>query len=131
MKMPKFRAWDKVNNKLVDVISINFSLETVFAKVNSVMAQDVEAYDFVDENIELMQSTGLEDKNGTEIFEGDILRYFEDKIGVVKHHKHQFYVEGFYCADMDIPYDAFSENIEFEVIGNIYENSELLKGDQL
>ncbi len=86
----------------------------------------------------LMQSTGLKDKNGVEIFEGDIVLvsvqngfdYLDNKVCVVKN---SIGHSGLVCAtvDEDLEYRIFNtelfEEYMYEVIGNIYENSELLE----
>lgn len=77
----------------------------------------------------IMQSTGLTDKNGKEIFEGDVLQWKQKGVlrgGYVEWHEYKFHVLGFYDPKQDIPEDAFSENYPLEVIGNIYENQDLL-----
>lgn len=68
------------------------------------------------------QFTGLTDKNGVRIFEGDIIR-FEDDIGYV------IYTEGYARFLVDSPnrYISMDYSSEFEVIGNIHDNPELLK----
>ncbi|HEU7479484.1 TPA: hypothetical protein VV807_001314 [Streptococcus pneumoniae] len=95
--------------------------------------RDIYCYDF--DEIELMQSTGLKDKNGKEIFEGDIVRttrflgradeiggfyeYDKEFIGIVKQ------LEGSWVIDTGS--DAvclWTEIEENEIIGNIYENKE-------
>ncbi|WP_426288225.1 YopX family protein [Enterococcus durans] len=87
----------------------------------------------------LMQSTGLKDKNGVEIFEGDIVLvsvqngfdYLDNKVCIVKN---SIDYSGLVCAtvDEDLEYRIFNtelfEEYTYEVIGNIYENSELLEG---
>ncbi|EMW5552550.1 hypothetical protein AAFB32_001804 [Enterococcus faecium] len=86
----------------------------------------------------LMQSTGLKDKNGVEIFEGDVVSvsvrngfdYLDNKVCIVKN---SIDYSGLVCAtvDEDLEYQIFNtelfEEYTYEVIGNIYENSELLE----
>nr|WP_307781053.1 YopX family protein [Enterococcus sp. SB12]MDQ4659385.1 YopX family protein [Enterococcus sp. SB12] len=86
----------------------------------------------------LMQSTGLKDKNGVGIFEGDVVSvsvrngfdYLDNKVCIVKN---SIDYSGLVCAtvDEDLEYQIFNtelfEEYTYEVIGNIYENSELLE----
>lgn len=86
----------------------------------------------------LMQSTGLKDKNGVEIFEGDVVLvsmrngfdYLDNKVCIVKN---SIDYSGLVCAtvDEDLEYRIFNtelfEEYTYEVIGNIYQNSELLE----
>ncbi|MEK3890219.1 YopX family protein [Bacillus sp. FSL K6-3431] len=83
----------------------------------------------------LMQYTGLKDKNGKEIFEGDILSTEDGSFegttcGIVEEHKGMFvsfYGQGFLGRDR---YDELYEiSKEREIIGNIYENKDLLEQD--
>lgn len=79
----------------------------------------------------LMQSTGLKDKNGKEIWEGDIVAWNKagkQFTGKVEYDKGRFWVYDFFIASFDDPSDAFGEGIGMlQVIGNIYENPELLQ----
>lgn len=86
------------------------------------------------EDVEVMQYTGCRDKNGIEIYEGDVIKDKYDKIWLV-----QWYVGAFVITNK-IPdsdgqattYSHFSNvsnhHFYFEVIGNIYQNPELLEG---
>ena len=88
----------------------------------------------------LMQSTGMKDKNGVEIFEGDVVLvsvrngfdYLDNKVCIVKN---SIGHSGLVCAtvDEDLEYRIFNtelfEEYTYEVIGNIYENPELLEAE--
>lgn len=121
--IPKFRAWDKETKTMNGM-----------AEIYRNRNQEIELRPR-DEKIILMQSTGLKDKNGKEIFEGDIIRYNIDVVDIKRHPTLGFYTvldgrEGFFGDGMSI--DDFEEGAkEFsktaEIIGNIYENPELLE----
>ena len=126
--IPKFRAWKKAGKELGRVGQITFELD---GSVSHVLFKG----EFLDFNLSineiiLMQSTGLKDKNGNEIFEGDIVDY-KGREAVVKWH-------GSYASFIYRFVDGLQERVSewdplflacyhFEVIGNIYENPELLE----
>ena len=123
----KFRAWDKKYNKIKAIIDIGWNSEQdeiiVWAKDD-----EEKSYPIIDPI--LMQYTGLKDKNGKEIYEGDIIQHYviskgkEYKQGenrIVKWNINRYY-SGFNTGEGDNPKRIFKE-----IIGNIYENKELLK----
>lgn len=120
MREIKFRAWHKGKKIIGNVLGIDILHKEIFFS-----NEDVDCYEHVDfKNIELMQYTGLKDKNGKEIYEGDIFHIGSKKILYV--------VEWIDCGLKGrqirnkswIGLNYWKEDIE--VIGNIYENSELL-----
>ena len=121
--IPKFRAWDKETKTMNGM-----------AEIYRNRNQEIELHSR-DESIILMQSTGLKDKNGKEIFEGDIITNGEAVVDVKNHPTLGFYtvvngVERFFGSNTSIK--DFEKDVEVfssvtEIIGNIYENPELLE----
>lgn len=123
--IPKFRAWDK-DHKYMEYTDKNLIVS--FGDNGNVDATDLSnIYSTCNgmQNFELMQSTGLKDKNGTEIYEGDIVKNIYDEIYVVKWFDAAFYLEEKYNGGFDYHELHFEDNKK--VIGNIYENPELLE----
>ncbi len=134
MREIKFRAWDSWNKKMhFDIGVINGKCIPLYDET-WVMEQtkpypncaDIDkAFRKIEGGIILMQYTGLKDKNGKEIYEGDIVRSDLTAIGDVFYFVEaaSFYIE--WAGEDDC--QVLSEPI-LEVIGNIYENKELLDG---
>ncbi|ENZ5599744.1 hypothetical protein HWD72_00020 [Enterococcus hirae] len=129
--IPKFRAWDKRQNAMRDVAVLHF---TKSGKVNSIeywkTPSELKSYHV--RNIELMQSTGLKDKNGVEIFEVDIV--LADGVKKIVTFGEQEHEEDFGDLIYYIGFNVYTKMgyssvipVEYEVIGNIWENSELLE----
>ncbi len=129
--IPRFRAWDKENKKMIDVDILNWNNGEVDF-IGDGITFILKANDIV-----LMQSTGLTDKNGKEIFEGDIVKvtdgdertnFPDGGIGTICGLDEIFmwYIDGqVHNGLFDI-----SQEYYIEVIGNIYENPELLEVNQ-
>nr|DAP06267.1 MAG TPA: YopX protein [Caudoviricetes sp.] len=120
--IPKFRAWDRIQNKMIDVDEIHF---------------DNGELDFIGDGItfmrkaneiELMQSTGLKDKNSKEVFIGDIVK-------CTRGCHHEVYLEkeygGTFIGGMPAIYlkgikEGYAWTGDEEIIGNVHENKGLL-----
>ena len=129
MKKIEFRAWLKREKQMVDIREINFVSEQI-----SFETKDDILFALFDE-IELMQYVGIKDKNGKKIFEGDILNIcgFIDRDVVEYDNYYVSYVLKSYdkngeviCITPLIKYSSFNSP-KLEVIGNIYDNPELLE----
>ena len=121
--IPKYRMWTRITSKLHRVDGLYFDNKEVQ------YIDEVGILRFIKfENTILMQSTGLRDKNGKEIFDGDILfgHAGEDFWEVVEFDE----ADGKWVRK-DLCYYSkldLSENNEFmEIVGNIYENPEFLE----
>ena len=112
---PKFRAWDKETKTMNGM-----------AEIYRNRNQEIELHPR-DENIILMQSTGLFDLNGVEIFEGDIVRFFDSLYTVFYDIKEGSYRLKPHDDRWVVDYMSnFSSEESFEIVGNIYENKEYL-----
>ena len=128
--IPKFRAWIKEEKCFADYIeSIRYYSKEIDLCWGGVCESD--CFDF--EGIELMQSTGLKDKNGKEIFEGDILAIETDEgilnVNIFWDSKHALFMfESKKYNEKDLLAELVEDNTyPFEIAGNIYENPELFE----
>ena len=130
MREIKFRAWHKEKKEIIDVEEIDFINEVINYIDNDYLNNRQEIIGAYFENIELMQYTGLKDKNEKEIYEGDIVKLRANHgIGVVKYYDEwgAFVVEYIKLKKIAVLGMNYCEE-DIEVIGNIYENTELLGG---
>ena len=110
----KFRAWDKSCNKMRGISG----LQDCF----SLRSDGVCNEDYI-----LMQYTGLKDKNGKEIYEGDAIRYKNyNGFSVIRYEKGSFFFYG-----ISVIHFLFNvKGKDIEVIGNIYENPEFTQSSE-
>lgn len=119
--IPKFRAWFKQGSKMVNVATIDFLEKEVKSHANVMYSFD---------EIELMQSTGLVDENGKEVFEGDVLLTYDDELAKVYWDDvlAGWFVDFIYeIAELSEVADIQSSRSICNIIGNIYENPELME----
>lgn len=128
--IPKFRAWDKRFSEFVEDFFV--SEDGKIYKKSTNTGYGIAISRETSDKVILMQSTGLKDKNGKEIFEGDVVRQVRTQptteneiiIGVVT------MIEGAWLIMNDCEQLAsklWSETNENEIIGNTYENPDLLE----
>lgn len=128
--IPKFRAYDSGS------LSRMYQPDEVMVGNGNIWIIDEDSVAgewIVNNDIHLMQSTGLKDKNGKEIFEEDILGIETDEgilnVNVFWDSKHALFM---FESEIHNEKELLAELVEdntypFEIIGNIYENPELLK----
>ncbi len=121
MTIPKFRAWFEQGNKMLNVATIDFLEKEVKSHANVMYRFD---------EIELMQSTGLVDMYDKEIFEGDVLKTYDGELAKVVWNKELACWEAEFLSeivDLSEVADVKSNRSDCEIVGNIYENLELLE----
>lgn len=146
----KIRAWDKKEKRMCSVVAIWFSLGSI------ILEDGIFVYERKLDEVEIMQSTGLKDKNGVEIYEGDIIEFedesfcypFDDEAIVEIINRAQIiidkakgiFLENFMVKDSTIAkkykyyYDLpTSEKTIFfkecSVVGNVFEDENLLEDE--
>ena len=120
MREIKFRAWDRKNKKWINIQGFNFQNYwiIVWHWVNG------KQYFYMPQDVDLLQYTGLKDKNGKEIYEGDILRcnnlyfevYYDTEMAMFNLKRQEHKITSFLLSATHL----------YDVAGNIYENPELI-----
>lgn len=138
--IPKFRAWGveiypglkqpapKMHRNVSVVTTYPEGITFILTDFN-MLGDDEYSGSIIDDAI-LMQSTGLKDKNGQEIFEGDVVRVLDSLYTVFYDNERASYRLKPHDNRWTVDYMSnFSHGGNFEVKGNIYENPELLEVD--
>ena len=123
--IPKFRAYDSSSYKRM------YQPDEVLVGNGDIWIIDEDSCDnewIVNNDLHLMQSTGLRDKNGKEIFEGDVVLVLDSPYNVFYDNERGSYRLKPHDDRWNVDYMSnFSHGGNFEVVGNIYENPELLE----
>ncbi|WP_314500159.1 YopX family protein [uncultured Streptococcus sp.] len=131
---PRYIAWIKTEKRMFfsdDILAIDYENEEIVTQqvyFENGLPDDRFIYCYKTDEIELMQTTGLKDKNGKEIFEGDIVKMSKDVYSeptyyeVVRHYGGAYRLES-----KQHGCELWLRHTNCEVVGNIYENRELLE----
>ena len=133
MVLLRFRAWYVLAEEMInEILMISFVRKEIIGKFSD--GSTSVPLKFEDkrngEDVILMQSTGLKDKNGKEIFEKDILDYNGRKVIVKWHGSYACFIYEFVDELKNRTTEwqpLYLSYYKFEIIGNIYENPELLE----
>lgn len=124
MKQPK--VYVKKYDKVFDVIEIHFDIDVVY--FDDGISSEYMSLDFKD--VEFIYNTGYKDMNGNDIYTGDVLecqgeaiKYYVRKVLVERDGEKEFY---YLTNDRNFVFRLI-DMVDYVVIGNIYENKELLE----
>ena len=124
MRDIKFRAWDKVAKSVVSVVCLNLRDTYPWHILVHPNGDGVQSYSQTKDSLVLLQYTGLKDKNGKEIYEGDVVCNLDRHIYQIKYVGNSFRPV---LASGKPDSNSTLWFYDMEVIGNIYENPELME----
>lgn len=128
--IPRYRGWDKIHKTMYevdDIMSIDFGKSEI--SVKTLFFERTNRYDFDD--IVLMQSAGLRDKNDREIFEGDIVKMAKNVYSELTYYEVVRHRGGAYRLESKRHgCELWLRHTDCEIAGNIWVNPELLEVKQ-
>lgn len=119
----KFRAWDKAHNKMC--YEVNLYTIASKGRLNKAQLNHKSFMNTIGLDCEIMQFSGQNDKNGVEIYEGDIVNFetnFGDKVTAPV-----IFENSMFCVIWEDNLEAIANICYPEVIGNIYDHPQLIK----
>jgi len=125
----KYKAWDKRTNTMYIVEGLYFDIEGNLHSVDVVTEDPRGMYLELEWGVDVIEYIGLKDKNDVEIYEGNIIPINYGEVGEFHNAKVVFSMGGFALkiGSMVVNYVGHWSQSELEVIGNIFENPELLE----
>lgn len=129
----KFRVWDEVNKEFIPNNFYEICLQSgshSFGRMLNVWKNYQQGEYFYEPNQKLNQFTGLKDKNGKEIYEGDIIQYRQHYFNICPEKQMSYPLKTKMVKWRADRWNVFETNAgesEIEIIGNIFENPELLE----
>ena len=133
--VPKFRAWNGYRKIMADYVSAiqNGDTQGTPSSVNVIVKGKNETWDIKNDHVELLQSTGLKDTNGNEIYEGDVVRgYYQEPDrddgydGSSMVETVNFRWGSFWLGDFKNQIMLYTPPI-IEVIGNVHTDDDLIE----